>query len=57
MAAIRKCDDHGYFASDERSSDAGCPVCSNDGTVVFGSNRRTRLSKFLSGALRHSRFE
>jgi len=57
MAAIRKCDDHGYFASDERSSDAGCPVCSNDGTVVFGSNRRTRLSKFLSGALRHFRFE
>jgi putative RNA 2'-phosphotransferase len=47
MSEIRECDTHGYVAGD------ACPVCSAGGTVVLGSDRRTRLSKFLSGALRH----
>jgi len=47
MTEIRECDAHGYVAGD------ACPICSDDGAVVLGSDRRTRLSKFLSGALRH----
>lgn len=47
MAAVRQCSEHGYF--DEEA----CPVCGAAGERVLGGNRRTRLSKFLSGALRH----
>lgn len=44
---LRACEDHGYF-------DGGaCPDCGADGRPVLGDDRRTRLSKFLSGALRH----
>jgi putative RNA 2'-phosphotransferase len=44
---VRRCPDHGFF-------DAGqCPDCDADGAVVVSADRRTRLSKFLSGALRH----
>ena len=44
---IRRCPEDGVFAGDR------CPVCGDDGRTVLGSDRRTRLSKFLSGALRH----
>lgn len=47
MTEVRECDAHGYVAGDT------CPVCSRSGPIVLGSDRRTRLSKFLSGALRH----
>jgi len=47
MTEVRECDAHGYVAGDT------CPVCSRSGSVVIRSDRRTRLSKFLSGALRH----
>ena len=47
MTEIRECDAHGYVAGDS------CPVCLADSPVVLGSDRRVRLSKFLSGALRH----
>lgn len=47
MGAIRHCRDHGFFDDEE------CPVCGVGGRVVLSSDRRTRLSKFVSGALRH----
>lgn len=47
MDAIRHCRDHGFFDDDE------CPACSVGGRVVLSADRRTRLSKFVSGALRH----
>lgn len=45
--AVRRCPDHGPFAG------AACPDCGASGARVLGGDRRTRLSKFLSGALRH----
>lgn len=47
MGAIRYCRDHGFF------DDEDCPACGVGGRVVLSANRRTRLSKFVSGALRH----
>lgn len=47
MSAVSRCGDHGFF------DQTGCPVCDSDGTVVLGTERRRRLSKYLSGALRH----
>src|SRR6056297_1519108 len=47
MTEVWECDAHGYVAGD------ACPICSAAGDTVLGSDRRTRLSKFLSGALRH----
>lgn len=44
---LRVCDDHGYVDGD------ACPVCGDSGRAVLGDERRTRLSKFVSGALRH----
>lgn len=44
---IRACDGHGYFDGEQ------CPVCGASGRGVLSSDRRTRLSKFVSGALRH----
>jgi putative RNA 2'-phosphotransferase len=46
-ATIAHCDDHGYFDADR------CPVCDDDGRDVLDGDRRRRLSKFVSGALRH----
>lgn len=45
--AIRRCEDHGYF------DDETCPVCGDAGRRALDGDRRRRLSKFLSGALRH----
>lgn len=45
--AVRRCPDHGVFGGEE------CLVCGDAGETVLGADRRTRLSKFLSGALRH----
>lgn len=45
--AVRSCPDHGYFEGGE------CPACGAAGRVVLGADRRRRLSKFASGALRH----
>jgi len=47
MSEIRLCDDHGPFSGGQ------CPVCDAAGTQRLSSRRRTRVSKFLSGALRH----
>ncbi|SFR65536.1 RNA 2'-phosphotransferase [Halogeometricum limi] len=44
---IRVCEDHGYVDGE------ACPECGNDGRPLLRDDRRTRLSKFLSGALRH----
>jgi len=41
------CDDHSYFAGET------CPVCGAEGRRVLSGERRRRLSKFCSGALRH----
>jgi putative RNA 2'-phosphotransferase len=46
-ADVRSCPDHGCFEGEE------CPVCGAIGENVLRSERRTRLSKFTSGALRH----
>lgn len=43
---VRRCPDHGHVAG-------ACPVCGTVGETVLSGERRTRLSKFLSGALRH----
>lgn len=44
---VRRCGEHGFYEGRE------CPVCGSDGSLVVSGTRRTRLSKFLSGALRH----
>lgn len=44
---IRTCEDHGAFSGDR------CPVCGEAGTHRVGASKRRRLSKYLSGALRH----
>lgn len=46
---IRTCEDHGPFSS----GDGRCPVCNDPGAQLLSGPRRRRLSKFLSGALRH----
>lgn len=43
---VCRCPDHGYV-------DGACPACGTVGETVLSGERRTRLSKFLSGALRH----
>lgn len=48
MSDIFDCESHGYFDADE------CPTCGAAGTQILSSSRRTQISKFLSGALRHS---
>lgn len=45
--AVRRCEAHGHFAGE------ACPVCGEAGTQVLAGQRRRRLSKFCSGALRH----
>jgi putative RNA 2'-phosphotransferase len=45
--AIRRCPDHGFVAG------AACPTCDAAGAHVLDGERRRRLSKFVSGALRH----
>lgn len=46
---IRTCEDHGAFAT----GDEECPVCGARGVELLSGDRRRRLSKFMSGALRH----
>ncbi|WP_049920052.1 RNA 2'-phosphotransferase [Halobiforma nitratireducens] len=48
-APLRTCEEHGPFAT--RSED--CPVCGETGALLLETDRRRRLSTFLSGALRH----
>ncbi|WP_254279159.1 RNA 2'-phosphotransferase [Haloarcula marina] len=45
--AVRICEDHGFFEGDS------CPACASRGRPVLSGDRRRRLSKFVSGALRH----
>jgi putative RNA 2'-phosphotransferase len=45
--AVRRCEVHGYVAG------SACPVCGDAGERVLTGERRRRLSKFCSGALRH----
>ncbi len=47
MSDIGTCERHGYV------SGTTCPDCENDVPTLLRSDRRTRLSKFISGALRH----
>jgi len=47
MSDIGVCDRHGYV------SGTTCPDCGEALDVLLESGRRTQLSKFLSGALRH----
>lgn len=44
---LRACPAHGPFEG------ARCPTCAHEGTPLATEKQRTRLSKFLSGALRH----
>lgn len=46
---IRSCPDHGPFATD----DDRCPRCGDEGETLLSGDRRRRLSKYASGALRH----
>jgi len=46
-APIRECDEHGF------SDGETCPACRQNGEQVLSGERRRRLSKFASGALRH----
>lgn len=64
---LRRCPDHGPFesdadageggdegaAGDPRGDGRGCPACGRAGEAVLSAERRKRLSKFVSGALRH----
>jgi putative RNA 2'-phosphotransferase len=45
--AIAACDEHAYFEG------GSCPICGAEGRAVLEADRRTQLSTFLSGALRH----
>lgn len=45
--AICRCPAHGFFAGE------ACPTCDAPGARVLDGERRRRLSKFVSGALRH----
>ncbi|EMA37590.1 RNA 2'-phosphotransferase [Halococcus hamelinensis] len=47
MSTIHSCDEHGFFTTEK------CPVCESIGAHIISSERRMRLSKFMSGALRH----
>jgi putative RNA 2'-phosphotransferase len=47
MSAIRRCEEHGFFAAET------CPLCDVADEHILSSERQTRLSKFMSGALRH----
>nr|WP_267622147.1 RNA 2'-phosphotransferase [Halobium salinum] len=47
MDPVRRCARHGFFAG------ATCPACDAAGDPVVDGDRRVRLSRFLSGALRH----
>lgn len=47
MSEVRRCDDHGFHGGQR------CPVCGAVGDPILDADRRRRLSKFLSGALRH----
>lgn len=46
---IRTCKDHGAFDSEQNR----CPVCNARGVQLLSASQRRRLSKFMSGALRH----
>ncbi|ADB59425.1 phosphotransferase KptA/Tpt1 [Haloterrigena turkmenica DSM 5511] len=46
---IRTCAAHGPYSS----TDGRCPVCDARGALLLSGERRRRLSKFVSGALRH----
>lgn len=49
---IRTCPEHGYFEASDDGDDERCD-CGRNGHAVLGEKRRVRLSKFMSGALRH----
>jgi len=47
VSEVRRCIDHGFHEGER------CPVCEAAGEPIVDADRRRRLSKFLSGALRH----
>ena len=50
--AIYRCPDHGYVTASE-GTDSECPECGRRTEQILSGQRRRRLSKFVSGALRH----
>lgn len=44
---VSRCDEYGYHEGPT------CPVCELSGEQILSADRRRRLSKFVSGALRH----
>lgn len=46
-APVHRCGQHGYYEG------GVCPACENSSTRVVSGDRRERLSRFVSGALRH----
>lgn len=47
MQPVCRCPEDGFYEGES------CPICGRTGEVVVPADRRRRLSKFLSGALRH----
>lgn len=47
MSEVRRCTEHGFHEGER------CPICGAAGHPIVDAERRRRLSKFLSGALRH----
>ena len=53
---VYRCPEHGYVTgveSSEEGDTAPCPECEAEAERVLSGERRRRLSKFASGALRH----
>lgn len=53
---VYRCPEHGYVTAAGGSGEgdiAACPECGADAERVLSGERRRRLSKFASGALRH----
>ncbi|WP_276299574.1 RNA 2'-phosphotransferase [Halorussus lipolyticus] len=49
---VFRCPDHGFTTAPEKPN-AKCPECGADARKVVSGDRRRRLSKFVSGVLRH----
>ncbi len=47
MSSIQKCRNNNYFPSSK------CPNCGDNGKKIINKKNRKKLSKFMSGALRH----
>ena len=50
--SIYRCPSHDFVTA-SRGADPKCPECGRDAELFLSGDRRRRLSKFVSGALRH----